>query len=63
MYVMAEKIVQIIEHDLFGRDRQRKEFKSNAFRTLMLLVKFKNTTFYSVNTIRRWEDICQVKTG
>lgn len=26
MYVMAEKIVQLIEHDLLGRERQRKGF-------------------------------------
>ena len=26
MYVLAEKIVQIIELDLLGRDRQRKGF-------------------------------------
>jgi len=52
MYVMEEKIVQIIEHDLLGRARQRKGFKSKAFRTLMLLVKH-NTKFYSVNTIHR----------
>lgn len=53
VYVMVEKIVRIIEHDLLGRDRQRKGFKSKAFRTVMLLVKCKNTTFYSVNTIGR----------
>jgi hypothetical protein len=50
MYVMAEKIIQIIEHDLLGNG---KRFTSKAYRTIMLSVKYKNTKFYSVNTIRR----------
>lgn len=53
MYVMAEKIVQIIEHDPQEEIGDEKGFQSKAFRTIMLFMKYKDKKFYSVNTIRR----------
>jgi hypothetical protein len=52
MYVMAEKIVQIIEHDMLGREREWKEFLEQSvscYRVISEILVYKNTKFYSVS--------------